>query len=1154
MARGKLIEGIKQKAYELGITKTTVKEMEVYQDGFLLNQKLFSRRQMEQREKLVRKMRSIGYDQLIEEVAYTWFNRFIAIRFMEVNDYLPTGVRILSSLDKQKIEPDSITEVFSIVDDLDLDLELVYRYQDLNNTEELFKYILVKQCNKLGEVMPVMFEKIEDYTELLLPDPLLAEGSVVRLLVSMIEEKDWHEHIEIIGWLYQHYISEKKEEVDKLKGRIAKENLPAKTQLFTPKWIVMYMIENSLGRMGLSVLQDKSVTNDYTYYLEHNQKEDIVPLSYHLEEIRIMDPSMGSGHILVTAFDILYKLYQHAGYSERKIPQLIIENNLFGLDIDDRAAQLAYFSILMKARSYDRRILQKQLQVNITSIKETNESMKEAFNYLANDMSDSSLTNEVQYLYEVYQNGKEIGSLLNIREIHIEAIEVHLRELQTRVTDDLFQEQYIHILLDIMPGILKQTKILLHHYHVVCTNPPYLGGGKVSSVLSKYLATHYRESKRDLYTAFMEKCLSLTVTNGYTAMITQEPWMFAAAFDKFRYHLLQQAKIINLLHLGTRTFEEISGEVVKSTAFIMKKEKPDTDNHFPLFVDLTGFDTKRKEKEIFNSDYWYTTLPQDIFTKIPKYPICYWATKDTLDIFNEEKTIPFKAGRSLQTGNDPLFVRYWHEVDINQIALKKMDSSAKWFLFNKGGTYRKWYGNNEHILFWENNGDKIKQMHQDGEIKATLRNLSVFFQEGVTYTYITSGDFSARYSSDLFTYSGAGPAIMTEDHYYLLGFVNSKVFNYLVRLFKGETERYESGDVEGIPLLEMETQESYKEVIDLVKRAISLSKEDWDEREQSYDFQKHPYLQHKGTVDEITREIISHQKQRMDELKRIEEQINRIMIKRYHMEDQLDSSVPEHKLSVKIEDECSLIKSFISYAVGCILGRYSLDREGICFAGGTFNSSLYHTFRADQDNIIPITDDEYFEDDMVARFIQFLTVLFGRDTLEENLDYISNILTKKANETSRQRIRRYFLKEFYSDHVKAYQKCPIYWLFDSGKNNGFKALIYIHRYDAGMVARVRTDYLHRLQVKYESEIARMEMLQEADVSEQEKTNAKKQKEKLLNQQIECQQYDQVIAHVANKQVLLNLDEGIKVNYAKFQNVKLELTETNGVAKDLLAKI
>lgn len=1134
-ARIKLKESIQQKAYELGITNSEIKDPESFQNGYRVNQKFLTEYQMKQREKLINKIYNQGLENIIEEVAYTWFNRLIALRFMEINEYLPIGIRVLSSNDKDKIEPDAVTNVLAIADDLELDLDIIFRLQDENNSEELFQYILVKQCNKLGELMPVMFEQIEDYTELLLPNHLLADGSVIRDLVTMIREEDWLEQTEIIGWLYQHYISEKKEEIDRKKGKVSKEDLPAKTQLFTPKWIVKYMLDNSIGKIGIECF-GKELQKECSYYIETRQDElgngDKNQLNRSPEEIKVIDPSMGSGHVLVYAFDILYKLYQNAGYSERKIPQLILEKNLYGLDIDDRAAQLAYFSLLMKARSFDRRILQKKIEMNIMSIQESNEFLKEAVDFLDED--------KILYLYNEFTQAKEIGSLLYIGKIDIDYIEKKIEELRTIQTEDLFSEQYYMVLVEWLPLLLKQAKILSTKYDVVCTNPPYLGSGKISPILSKYLGTYYPDSKRDLYTAFIEKCLFLTKDHAYTAMITQEPWMFAAAFDKFRLKILQHAKIINLLHLGTKTFEEISGEVVKSAAFVLKNEKLDEMEHFPLFVDLTSYDTKRKEKEIFNNDHWYQSLPQKLFASIPKYPICYWATKNTLEIFNEENTIPFKAGRSLQTGNDPLFIRYWYEVDINKTTLKSMNDEAKWFLFNKGGPYRKWYGNNGHILLWENNGELIKQMHQKGEIKATLRNLNFFFKKGITYTYITSGDFSARYSSEKYTYSGAGPAVISEDPYYLLAFLNSKVFNYLVRLFKGETERYESGDVEAIPLLKLENREVYNEIIDLVHSAITISAEGWNDREQSFEFKKHPLLYRKSSLlQKSIQETLICQKSRKNKLKEIEERINKIFIQRYRMEDVLDDEVAENKISILMDDEVTLLKSFISYFVGCLLGRFSLDREGICFAGGSFDPYQYQEFTADKDNIIPITEDEYFDDDIVSRFIDFVRHIYGKETLEENLDYISKILTKRPDETSRQRIRRYFLREFYQDHLQMYQRCPIYWLFNSGKNNGFKALIYVHRYDVDTIAKLRTEYLHKLQRKYESEITRLEQFLESGITDQDKINVKKQKETLQLQLNECRQFDQLIAHAANKKIELDLDDGIKKNYEKLQNMEVE---------------
>lgn len=1169
-ARRKLIDGVKQKAYELGITENEIKEPEIFENEFRINQKFFKKYELKQREKLIEKIKEKGYEQVIEEVAYTWFNRFIALRFMEVNDYLPTGVRVLSSIDPEKMEPDIISQALEV--DLDLDYDIVYRLQDENNTADLYKYLLIRQCNELNKILPIMFEEINDYTELLLPDNLLQEGSVIRDLVTMIDEKDWKEQVEIIGWLYQYYISEKKDQVFadlKKNKKITKENIPAATQLFTPKWIVKYMVENSLGRLWLESHPNEELKKQWKYYLEEAEQEPEVQEQLEKlknkelspEDIKVLDPCMGSGHILVYAFDVLYGIYQSAGYSERDIPKLILEKNLYGLDIDDRAAQLAYFAVMMKARSYNRRIFREKINLNLCSIQESNGISKEVIDYLVNpnglELEKVVQREEVEYLINVFQDAKEYGSLLNMEPIDFEAIEERIEQIRNGETTDLFEEQYREIILEKLPHLIKQAKIMSQKYDVVVTNPPYMGSAKMNHKLLKYLTitNHFIVSKRDLYTVFIDKCLSFAHDNGLVSMITQQSWMFASAYEDFRKKILLNSVLYSLLHLGPGTFEDISGEVVNSTSFTLRNNK--INSYIPIFIDLTSYDTFAKDKGFFDDKNKYNKISQNVFLTIPKRTICYWTNPYTLSLFNHSNKISFKAGRALQTGNDDMFVRLWYEVPFLSISFSRYSDDIKWYPFNKGGSFRRWYGNNEYVLNWGENGKEIKELHERGVIAATLRNLDFFFKEGITYTYITSGMFSARYSSEASTYSGAGPGVFCEKMYYLLGFLNSKVFMYLIRLLKGETERYETGDVESVPLLSVR-QTDEKKIECLVKNLINISRKEWDSFETSWDFKKHPLLTYKKaakTIEQAFNNWASFAEQQFYKLKENEEELNRIFIEIYGLQDELTPEVDEKDVTIRKADKERDIKSFISYAVGCMFGRYSLDQEGLVFAGGEFDESKYVTFKADPDNVIPITDDEYFEDDIVSRFVEFVRVTFGEDTLEENLDFIADALTRKENETSRQRIRRYFLKEFYKDHVQTYQKRPIYWLFDSGKNDGFKALIYMHRYDEGTVAKVRTDYLHLLQRKYEAEIKRLEMIMDSDVSTTEKTKARKKKEKIQKQLLECMQYDQVMAHVANQKISIDLDDGVKVNYAKFQGIKVPQGEgKKPLVMDLLAKI
>ncbi len=1196
-ARKKLIEDIKQEAYEIGITEKGIKEPEVStSDTMIIGDRSLNKAEMAQRRSLVSRIKEKGFNNVIEEVAYTWFNRFIALRFMEVNEYLPTGVRVLSSIEPGKKEPDIIKEALNIA--LDLDKELVYTLQDDNDTETLYRYLLVKQCNALKEILPGLFEKIEDYTEILIPSNLLTEGSVIRQLVDDISEEDFKDQVEIIGWMYQYYISEKKDEVfEGLKKniKITKENIPAATQLFTPDWIVKYMVENSLGRLWLEGHPNEELKGNWKYYLEEAEQEpdvqkqldeirakskDIRP-----EDIKVLDPAMGSGHILVYAFDVLYDIYKSEGYSERDIPRLILENNLYGLDIDGRAAQLAYFAVMMKARSKSRRIFREKVNINICSIQESNGFPKEAIDYFVNQNENETVKRidreDVEYLINVFHDAKEYGSILEVKPIDFDAIERRVEEIRYGGIGDLFECQYRNIILDKIPALIKQARIMSQKYDVVVTNPPYMDMGNLGCTDKRHVKELFKDSKNDFYSIFIDKARDYTSKKGFYAMITPQSWMFASVYEKFRLQILKNNNVYSMLHLGTNAFEEIKGEVVNTVTFVTRKCT--NINWNPVFCDLTIYkDSKTKEKNFLECDCIFENYRQVDFTYIPKSPIAYWISKSLVQIFkNKKKSLKIKAGRGLQTGDDSKYVRNWREVSVDRINLIN-NEGMKWFLFAKGGGFRKWYGNNEYVVDWENNGSNIKSAHDAKIISATLRNIDLYFNSSVTYTYITSGKFNARFTDDRFIYSGAGPAVSSENNYFLLAFLNSNVFIKCIGTLKGETMRFETGDIENIPLYKSSLHEI--EVMDLVQQNIQISKTDWDSFEISWDFEKHPLLTCKGnstTIKQAFNNWAAFTEKQFNQLKANEEELNRIFIEIYGLQDELTPEVEDKDVTIRKADRVRDIKSFISYAVGCMFGRYSIDAEGLVYAGGDFKDKwkyeegqwkvrkilkdeegkvvedawLDATFVPDMDNILPITDDEYFEDDIVNRFIEFLKITFGEDTLEENLDYIADTLGKKASETARQAIRRYFLKDFYKDHVKVYQKRPIYWLFDSGRQDGFKALIYMHRYDEFTVARVRTDYLHKLQKSYEAEIKRLDIVIDSNVSQREKTNARKKKEQILKQMEECLQYDQVIAHVANQRIQIDLDDGVKVNYDKFQGVEIPQGEGRKPLKaDLLAKI
>jgi type II restriction/modification system DNA methylase subunit YeeA len=1178
-ARRKLMETVSQKAYEVGITEKEIKEVEEFQGGFRVNGRIFKEHELEQRQKLVKRIRDKGFYQVIEEVAYTWFNRFIALRFMEVNDYLPTGVRVLSSLEEDRAEPDIVREALNI--DLDIDHEFVHQCQDSDDTESLYKYLLIKQCNELARIMPGIFEQISDYTELLLPDRLLTEGSVIKDLVEMIPEEDFREQVEIIGWLYQYYISEKKDEVFanlKKNVKITKENIPAATQLFTPKWIVKYMVENSLGRLWLESHPDDELKARWKYYLEEaeqepevqKQLEEIRNRDINPEEIKVLDPAMGSGHILVYAFDVLYDIYLSAGYSERDIPRLILENNLYGLEICDRAGQLAYFALMMRARSKNRRIFRKPISLNICSIQESNGIPGDAVDYFAG--GDEKLKEDFKYLIEVFRDAKEYGSILEVKEIDFDALERRVEEIRVQGTTDVFESGYKNVILEKVPGLIKQGRIMSGKYDVVCANPPYMTSKGVNSKLSEFISAEYPDVKNDLYAVFIIKGVSYTNKFGFISFITMQTWLFLSSFMKLRIKIIKNATIISLIQIGFNSFPSLNSQVAHAASFILRNNY--CLNYKGKYLNLnTGSTTANKEMvflgKIKQNQFHINKLKD--FTSFPGMVFAYYASPQIKQIFTTYKKFGDVAEikQGMTTSNNSRFLRFWNEVSFIKIGFgfKSCKEAGvtqfKWFPYIKGGPMRKWYGNYEYVVNFKNNGEEMKKFHEKISKKSPggrIKNQKYYFKSSLSWSKISTDGFTVRYIPNGFIFDVGGSCIFTSNKYYYLGFLNSKVAKLLLN-YISPTINYEAIHISSIPI-----KEKYqKQIVDLVYQNIEISQRDWDSFETSWDFKLHPLLKYASIKNGAGSNYIENAfnqweqftNEQFNQLKANEEELNRIFIEIYTLQDELTPEVEDKDITISLADREQDIKSFISYAVGCMFGRYSLDEEGLVYAGGEFDPSRYKTFKVDEDNIIPITDDVYFDEgeDIVSRFVEFVRVTFGEETLEGNLDYIAEILKKKSGETSRQAIRRYFLNGFYKDHGRMYKKRPIYWMFDSGKQNGFKALIYMHRYDPYTVARVRTDYLHKLQRKYEAEMERLDMIIQSDVSQAEKNKARKKKEAIDKQLKECTAYDQAIAHVANQKMEIDLDDGVKVNYAKFQGVEIPQGEGKKPLKaDLLAKI
>lgn len=1155
-ARKELIEKVKAKAFRIGITEESIKKAQFESsDSIFIDGKPLDAIEKWQREKLISRIKELGYKQVVEEVAYTWFNRFTALRFMEVNNYLPTKVRVLSSSNSDSSEPDLIKEALTV--DLDIDKELVYDLKLNNKTDQLFKYLVIKQCNSLNEVLPFMFETIDDYKEILFPEGLLSKDSFINEMVNItnIPESDW-EQVEIIGWLYQFYISEKKDHVfaDLKKNiKISKENIPAATQLFTPHWIVKYMVENSLGRIWIENNPNSPLKSDWKYYLEQEQEGDsqkefdeIRYKNVNPEDITFLDPCCGSGHILTYAFDVLYAMYLEKGYIDHEIPKLILEKNLFGLDIDDRAAQLASFAVMMKAREKSRRVFGQDIKLNICAIQESNWMTDEIIDTIvdkeASELEGVTQRQTLEYIRNTFNDAKEYGSILDVEHFNIDYLEKRLEgfsndtEDQGNITDRIVKAE----ILEKMPEIVLQTKIMGIKYDVVCTNPPYMGGSGIGEKLSNYIKRNYINSKSDLFAVFIERCLEYTKASGFIAMITMHSWMFLSSFEELRKYILSK-KNVNMIHIGYNSFPELNSKVAQATAFIVRNDD-NIKRYNTKYLDLTNKYPQAFDKEVaffIEKEKGYYIKQFEDFSKLPGMPIAYWVSEKVSDLFvNNERLGSFADPRQgLATGNDNFFLRSWHEVYYPHLGIGYKDKESLWndskkyAPFNKGGAFRRWYGNNEIIIkFDEENYNKLLNSGNH------LPSRSFYFKEGVTWTALTSNDFSGRYCGDGYVFAGKGPMCFPRnqrDIYYLTGLLNSKLTNFFMEIFS-MTMDFTQGTLRNVPIVKMPDTIP---VDDLVKKNIDLSQSDWDSFESSWDFRQHPLLKYKAiTIETAFNSWASETYIRFSQMKENEEELNQIFINHYGLQEELSPEVEKKNVTIRTADCERDIKSFLSYAIGCMFGRYSLDKEGLIFAGGNIDLSQYQTLQVDKDNVLPVVNGAYFEDDIVSQIIEFVKITFGEDSLSINLEFIAEALGKKDGETAKESIRKYFLNDFFKDHVQTFKKKPIYWLFTSGKQKAFNCLIYMHRYDKSTLSRIRTDYLHELQIRMDAQKKSLIDIINGDGTTKEISNAKNELKSLDLKIEELRAYDEQLHHMADMQIEIDLDDGVVVNYAKFEGL------------------
>lgn len=1145
-ARTELIARVSLKGVEYGITEDNIEDANADSVGG----KVLTADEKKQRQALIAEINDKGYKQVMEEVAYTWFNRFSALRFMEVNGYLPSHVRVFTD-EENNFKPQIITEAIHL--DLDgLDMEKVYELKDAEKTEELYKYLLIVQCNALNKILPGMFQKIADYTELLLPDNLLREGSVIQQMIELIPEDDWKDAVQIIGWLYQYYNSEKKDDVFaalKKNVKITKENIPAATQLFTPDWIVRYMVENSLGRLWLEGHPDvksqllpteeeqsayaagnrDSEDTKWHYYLEEAEQEPEVQeqlaeirkeyAALTPDQLKTIDPCSGSGHILAYMFDVLMKIYESYGYTTREAVASIVENNLYGLDIDARAAQLAYFAVMMKARQYDRRFFSRGIQPHVYAIVESNHVDKFAVDYFCN--GDAKLTAAMDTIISELHDAKEYGSILTVTPQDWSALYDRFAE----ITEDINMSRET-ALRELLP-LVQVAEALAQKYDAVVTNPPYMAVSNAGVKMYNLVQKKYPDSKADMFSVFIEHCGEMSKSHGYQALITQHSWMFLTTFENLR-RKINAKTLTSMVHLGAHAFEEISGEVVQAVAFVMNNSNvSDYKAKFARLIDIGNADGKRltflKKKEL------YTKAGAE-FSRLPNCTYMYWASERVIELFQGKclgEVYDIKSG--LSTGDNDIFLRCWHEISTDKFSIFTGAEQTGWVPYNKGGGARKWYGLNSLVVYWGNAADKIKQVG-----RAVFRNPSFYFKEGITWSGIASSGGTFRYTPKGYLFdSNKGPMIFDKGKgiYNVVGMLNTKVSQVLIGMLN-PTVSLQIGDIYSIPYADLDN--NIKEQVEsLVAENIELSRNDWDSFETSWDFQKHPLLRKVFTIAEAFNQWQTECDNRFNQLKANEEELNRIFIDIYGLQDELTPEVEDKDVAVRKADLGRDIRSFISYAVGCMFGRYSLNVDGLAYAGGEWDASKYASFAADKDNIIPICDDEYFEDDIVGLFVEFVKTVYGAETLDENLKFIADALGGKCQ--PKDVIRNYFLSDFYSDHCKIFQKRPIYWLFDSGKKNGFKALIYMHRYQPDTIARIRTDYVHEQQARYRTAIADLEQ-RIANASTGERVKLNKKLTTLQVQDTEIKTYEEKIHHLADQMISIDLDDGVKKNYAIFQDV------------------
>ncbi|HZX46378.1 MAG TPA: BREX-1 system adenine-specific DNA-methyltransferase PglX [Clostridia bacterium] len=1102
---------------------------------------------------LVKAVRERGFDRVVEDAACTWFNRFTCLWYMEVNGYLPEGIPGLSGLERMP-----------------------------HGTGHQ-RNLIISQCKKLSGMFPYIFEDRMGFEGLLLPDRLLGEDSIVRDMMDSIDREEFLENVQITGWLYQYFISPEKDRVYaalRRNKKTKKDDIAAATQLFTPDWIVKYMVENSLGRLWLEAHPDDDLKSGWRYYLEEaGQSGEVVcrlkeaaaeRKGLSPEEIKVLDPAMGSGHILVYAFDVLYSIYLSAGYMEESIPALILENNLYGLDIDDRAAGLAYFALMMKGRSKDSGLFDKKVRPRLYWIRESGDlAIEDVISLVRSDRiggDEHDCRRDLTLLLETFRDAGELGSVIKLPDMDL----VRLRKWWESLGESIGMDIEAFTVHGRIKDLINQALVMQDKYHVVVTNPPYMGIRGMNANLAGYLNTHYKISKHDLFTVFMDLARGMTIPGGFMALINQHSWMFLSSYQRFREEFAQKCCICSMLHLGSGVFWGNVGTIVQSTAFVARNMS--LEGYRSVFLNLQGGSSSLlKEQALLGTkagggDNVHTLCISDL-EDIPGKPIAYWAKESIVRAFARNKKLGelAKPRQGMATSDNNRFVRHWYEVPLQSIGFgcgsadEAKRSGCRWFPYNKGGSYRKWYGNNSLVVNWENGGEQVKELAAllYGSYTRTIKNIQFYFREAITYTFI-SNRMGVRYSPPGFIFDVAGSSVFAEGErlYTILAFLCSKLTGVFLEILN-PTFNIQVGDIKNLPFAEIEDANVRQRIVRLCRENIEISRLEWDWRETSWDFKRHPLIEYRkeaATIEKAYSNWHYLTEKLFNRLKSNEEELNRIFIDLYQLQDALTPGLEDQDITFEKADKAGAVKSFISYAVGCMFGRYTPDSDGILNAGGFFDQSGCMKKVVKLDNIIPVMGEEFFTDNILSRFEVFLESVFMADTLEQNLDYIAAALGKRPYETAREAVGRYFERQFYKDHLNTYNKRPIYWMFSSGREGGFKALVYMHRYSPSILKALQREYLPRVMEVYRRGFVQAEEEVPKGQGTKQAKAAAKRKDVLKRRLEECVIYGRALSRAAHEGITINPDEGVTANYAKFQKIRVQHPEGDGsISVNLLEK-